>query len=187
MIDIKNIFLEVVEILNNLNISYFITGAISVSYYGEPRSTNDIDVVLGMEPKDVEKFVSAFSKNFFVNEKSISSAIQNKSFFQVIHKESLFKIDCWILKDDDFNHEMFERRRRVKIFDKDVYLPSLEDIIITKLEWFKKSDIDKHYLDAFGILKIQDKNIDKEYIEKWCVKKTVINIWEKMRKEKKNF
>lgn len=187
MIEIEKIFLKVVEILNNLNISYLVTGAISVSYYGEPRSTNDIDIVSGMGLENVEKFVSAFDKHFFIDERSISSAIQNRTFFQIIHKESLFKIDCWILKDDHFSREMFERRKKVKIFDKDVYLPSPEDLIITKLEWFKKSNVDKHYLDALGILKVQDKKIDIEYIEKWCIKKNIINIWEKIKKELENF
>ena len=62
-------------------------------------------------------------------------------------------------------------------------LPTAEDVVISKLEWFKISDIDKHYFDALGIYRIQGENLDIEYITRWCSKKSIIKIWEKIQEE----
>lgn len=183
--DIEKVFFEVVEMLHNLGIPYFITGALAVSYYGEPRSTHDIDIVLEMNVDTVKKVTHAFGEKFFVDEQSVKLAIQKKSFFQMVHKETLLKVDCWILKDDEFSLERFRRRKEVEISGKKVYFPTPEDLIITKLEWFKKSGIDKHYLDAISVLKVQGEKIDAGYIERWCMQKSIIKIWEKIKLKNK--
>lgn len=177
------VVLKVVEILNKMDIPYFLTGAMAVVYYGEPRTTYDIDLVIVMKNSDVKPMIENFEKEFFIDEISIETAIKEKSMFKAMHKETGFKVDFWILGDDDFSKKRFMRRVKVEILGTAMYLPSAKDAIISKLEWFKMSDIDKHYFDALGIYRIQKENLDMEYINNWCQKKSISEYWLKIQKE----
>ncbi|MDH5186594.1 MAG: hypothetical protein OEW70_05960 [candidate division WOR-3 bacterium] len=181
----EEVVLKAVEILNRINISYFLTGALAVVYYGEPRTTQDIDIVVEIQEKDIATLIKNFSDDFIIHEESIRAALRDRTMFNVLHKDMEFKVDFWILGDDEFSRERFLERSKKNILGTEMYLPSAEDVIISKLEWFKVSDIDKHYFDALGIYRIQKGNLDLDYINKWCKKKSVIKIWEKIQKENK--
>lgn len=179
----EEVFLEVIEILNRTKIPYSLTGALAVDYYGEPRTTHDIDLVIEISEKDADVMIKNFQNDFFISGESIKAAIQEKSMFNAVHKETGFKVDFWMLGDDAFSKKMFARRIKTKILGTIMSLPTAEDIVITKLEWFKNSDIDKHYFDVLGIYRIQGENLDIEYITRWCSKKSIIKIWEKIQEE----
>lgn len=179
----EEVVLKVVEILNQMDIPYFFTGALAVVYYGEPRTTHDIDLVIAMKVNDVNAMIVNFEKDFFIDEVSIETAIKEKSMFNAMHKETGFKVDLWILGNDDFNKMRFSRRVKVEILGTAMYLPTAEDAIISKLEWYKISDIDKHYFDALGIYRVQKGDLNIEYINKWCERKSIRELWEKIRGE----
>lgn len=177
------VVLKVVALLNKMDIPYFLTGAMAVVYYGEPRTTHDIDLVIVIKNSDVNTMIENFEKEFFIDERSIETAIDEKSMFNAVHKETGFKVDFWILGDDDFNKKRFMRRVKVEILGTTMYLPSAEDAIISKLEWYKMSDIDKHYFDALGIYRIQKGKLDMDYVTLWCRKKSILEYWLKIQKE----
>lgn len=179
----EEVVLEVIEILNRMEIPYFLTGALAVDYYGEPRTTHDIDLVIEISKKDINVMIKNFQNDFFISEESIKVAIQEKSMFNAVHKETGFKVDFWMLGDDAFSKEMFTRRIKTRVLGTEMSLPTAEDVVIAKLEWFKTSDIDKHYFDALGIYRIQGENLDIEYVTRWCSKKSIIKIWEKIQEE----
>ena len=181
--DIEAVTLKVVEILNRINIPYLVTGALSVVYYGEPRTTHDIDLVVQIKEKDISTIIKNFQDDFFISEESIRASIREGGMFNAVHKDTNFKVDFWILGADEFSSERFTRRIQTKILGTTMYLPTEEDVIINKLEWFKMSDIDKHYFDALGIYRIQGEKLDKEYINYWCKKKSTLKIWESISKE----
>ena len=179
------VVLKVIENLNKMDIPYFLTGAMAVVYYGEPRTTHDIDLVIAMKNSDVSTMIMNFEEDFFIDEVSIKTAIKEKSMFNAMHKETGFKVDFWILGDDDFSKKRFMRRVKVEILGTTMYLPTAEDAIISKLEWYKKSDIDKHFFDALGIYRIQREKLDMEYINNWCQKKSISEYWLEIQKEGK--
>lgn len=177
------VILKVVEILNQTKIPYFLTGAVAVIYYGEIRTTHDIDLVVAIKEKDIKTIVQNFEQDFFIDEISIKNAMQKQSMFNALHKDDNYKVDFWILSNDDYSRERFLRRVKVTIFNKTMFLPTPEDLIITKLEWFKQTDIDKHYFDVLGIYRIQKENLDKNYITNWCKKKSLLDLWQKIQTE----
>jgi hypothetical protein len=183
-VNFEEVVLKVVEILNRINIPYFLTGALAVVYYGEPRTTQDIDIVVEIQDKDIITLIKNFRSDFIISEESIKVAIRDRTMFNVLHKDMNFKIDFWVLGDDEFSRERILKRSKKNILGTEMYLPNAEDVIISKLEWFKMSNLDKHYFDAFGVYRIQKGNLDLEYINQWCKKKSVLKIWEKLRKEK---
>jgi hypothetical protein len=180
----EQIAVTVAEKLQKSKIPYMLTGALAVNYYGNPRMTHDVDLVVQITDKDISKIMELFENDFFVGEESINAALREISMFNIIHKETGFKVDFWILKGDEYSQEAFERRRWYPYQEIEISLATPEDMLIGKLEWYKMSEIEKHYFDALGIYRIQKGNLDLEYIKKWCKKKSVLKIWEKLQKEK---
>jgi len=171
-----------VEYLEKEKIPYMMTGALVVNYHGKPRMTHDIDFVVNITNKEIQKITELFNKDFFISEESIRSALAENSMFNIIHKETGSKIDFWILKDDEYNKTAFARRKSYPYQEKEISLATPEDTIISKLEWYKMSDVEKHYFDAVNIYSIQGNNLDKNYITDWCQKKSLTELWRKIQK-----
>jgi hypothetical protein len=159
----------IVQILNQLNIAYMLTGSVASSFYGEPRSTHDIDFVAVILPQDVKRLVKSFDPNrYYISEETIQEAIAQGSPFNLIDSHTGLKADFWTLKSDSYHRTCFDRRRKCKIFGIDTYIATPEDLILTKLEWCKLSGgSEMQFKDALGIYEVQRKNLDLEYIYKW--------------------
>ncbi len=179
----KDFFTRVMDKIAALNIPYMITGGVATIFYGKPRVTHDIDLVVEVKEGLISKIEELFREGFYVSDRAIKNAISHKSMFNIIHPETGIKIDFWILQDTKYDRERFNRRKREKIFQKDVYITAPEDAIIKKLLWYKESDIDKHIDDALGILQIQYGRLDYSYIEKWVKELGVGKNWEKIKEE----
>jgi len=169
--------------LDEAKIPYMLPGALAVNFYGKPRMTHDVDVVVLFTARDAQRVRQLFDQDFFVQEESIRAAQREVSMFNIIHKETGLKVDLWMRKDDEHGREAFKRRVCVAYGPAQIRLASAEDTIITKLEWYKMSDIDKHYSDAVGIGRIQAGKLDLAYIEDWCRRTTTLEIWERVKKE----
>ncbi|MEW6407236.1 MAG: hypothetical protein AB1465_00910 [Patescibacteria group bacterium] len=175
--DQKEAFIKAIKILKELKMPYMIVGGFAVSFWGEPRSTHDLDIAIEIKSKDKNNLIKIFRKNgYYIDEVAIEEAVDLKKMFNVIHPESELKIDFWIIGDDLYSREKFKRRVGQKIFNQNVFLASPEDMILMKLEWFKKSQISKHFLDARGIYKLQNDIISQKYLKKWAIKLGLLNI-----------
>lgn len=177
MLDLEVVLVRAVEILNRLGLPYFVTGGVAVTYYGEPRTTHDVDLVINIRESDIADLRQELAHDFFIDDESIRAALREQSMFNAIHKDSGFKVDFWLLHDDEFARMRFARRRQVRVLGLDMCLSSPEDTIVTKLDWFKKSDIDKHFSDAQGVYRIQKGTLDEEYITRWCERKSLAELW----------
>ncbi|MEO0079619.1 MAG: hypothetical protein ABIK44_02965 [candidate division WOR-3 bacterium] len=183
MSEFEAVLVKVIEVMDRLRLPYMLTGGLAVTYYGEPRTTHDIDLVVVISAADVTRIKAALEPDFFVDEESIRAALREGSMFNAIHKESGFKVDFWMLRDDAFSQVSFSRRVRVRVLGIMIALPTAEDVIIGKLDWFKQSDIDKHYSDALGVCRVQAGRLDISYIEQWCRHKTTFESWQRLLRE----
>jgi hypothetical protein len=174
---------QVAGILNRLNLPYMLTGAVAVTYYGEPRTTHDIDIVILISVADIAHIKGALEPTFSVDETSIKAALREGSAFNAIHEETGLKVDFWMLKGGEYDRVAFERRLPAKLLGVDLYLPAPEDVIITKLVWHRLSDVDKHYFDARGVAAVQRGRLDIEYIVRWCESLHVSNLWRRIQHE----
>ncbi|MCK4385438.1 MAG: hypothetical protein KAW52_04160 [candidate division Zixibacteria bacterium] len=165
----EEFFATVVQVLNQLNISYMLTGSVASSFYGEPRSTHDIDFVVVIVPADAKRLVESFDKTrYYLSEEAICEAIEHGNPFNLIDSHTGLKADFWPIKSDSYHQTCFSRRKKHRIFGNDTYIASPEDLILTKLEWYKLSGgSEVQFKDALGIYEVQRKNLDLEYIYKW--------------------
>ncbi len=155
--------------LEELRIPYLITGSMATIAYGEPRFTNDIDVVVRLFPGQVNALCSAFpTDEFYVSPEAVADAVARHGQFNILHPTSGLKIDVMVADSSEFNDSRFARAKRLQVTpDRTVNFSSPEDVIIKKLVFYRDGGSDKHLRDIRGVLAVMGEDIDRSYIERW--------------------
>jgi hypothetical protein len=168
-----------VRCLEKLDIPYFITGAVASIAYGEPRLTNDIDIVAEINDGHITKLKECFPEDeYYLDSDAILKAINRRHQFSIIHPASGLKIDVMISKGDAFDESRFARIKRMRpLEDIEANFASPEDVIIKKMEYYKEGSSEKHIRDIMGMLKISGEMIDLGYISLWAKKLHLDDIW----------
>jgi hypothetical protein len=143
---------DVSERLTSAGIQFMVTGSVAMNYYAEPRMTRDIDLVIALEEPDADKIVHLFEGDYYVDRQAVGQAIGRRSLFNLIHNESIIKVDCIILKRQPYRQEEFARRQRVTIGDFETWLVSREDLILSKLYWARESRSEMQLKDVSNLL-----------------------------------
>jgi predicted nucleotidyltransferase len=141
-----------------------LTGSVALNYYAEPRMTRDIDIVVALNPKDADSVVALFENDYYVPRNAVRRALANQTLFNIIHSESIFKVDCIIRKDTEYRRLEFERRQQVEVDGVEIWIVSKEDLIISKLLWAQDSHSDFQLRDVRNLLKT---GYDADYLKKW--------------------
>jgi len=155
--------------LDRAGIRYMVVGSFTSGAYGEPRLTNDIDIVIDVTPDAIDSIVAAFGPaDFYVSREAAHAALHQGGQFNVLHPESGNKIDFMIARTDSWGREQLRRRRRIALLpDVEAYAACPEDVIIGKLIYYKEGGSEKHLRDIAGILRTGSFAIDYEYISRW--------------------
>jgi hypothetical protein len=176
---------RVVRCLDDLGIDYMLTGSYASSIQGEPRSTHDIDLVVAPVTDDADKLVEAFPEpEFYLSPPAMREAIERRGMFNVIHLESGYKVDFWVLKDLPFDTLRFSRKRPVMAWGRLLKVSTPEDTILAKLRWAKESGgSEKQFTDALRIYEVQHPTLDVAYLEDWSGRLGVSDLWERLKAE----
>lgn len=164
----------VADVLERLGVIYFIGGSVASSAYGLARSTLDVDLVSALKLEHVPQLVSALKDKYYISEELITDAIRRTASFNLIHLETALKIDIFITKNRSYDQAAAKRIRADSITGEAdaprFYLASPEDIILAKIEWFKSGGevSERQWNDILGVLRVQSRNIDKEYLRQWA-------------------
>lgn len=132
--------LKVTSILERLGVPYLIGGSLASTLYGMVRTTQDSDIVADMRLEHLAPFVAALQDEFYVDDEMIAEAIQRRSSFNIIHRESMFKVDVFIPSLRPFLQAQLARaQRQTFTFKTEVSakFASPEDTILSKLEWYR--------------------------------------------------
>lgn len=165
--------------LKELHIPYLVTGSMATIAYGEPRFTNDIDVVIRMVGAQVDPFCAAFPfDEFYVSPDAVRDAVWRNGQFNILHPSTGLKIDVMVADSSDFNDSRFSRARRLHVAQNHaVAFASPEDVIIKKLEFFQEGGSEKHLSDIRGVLAVMGDEIDHSYINQWATKLGLTREW----------
>jgi len=145
-------------------IPYMLTGSMAMNYYAQPRMTRDIDVVLEVGAEDVDRVAALFRPDYYVSEENIRESLTHESIFNLIHQESVIKVDCIVRKKNEYRRAEFERRQQISIGDFTTFIVSKEDLIISKLFWAKDSHSAVQLGDVRNLL---DTGVDSAYLRRW--------------------
>jgi hypothetical protein len=175
----------VANVFETLGLRYFVTGSTVTIFFGEPRFTNDIDIVVNLPESQVIEFCRQFPKNeFYVSEVAAREAVVRKTQFNIVHPASGLKVDVIIPQENPYNQSRFSRARRVKAGDDlEPYFASPEDAIIKKLEFYREGRSEKHVRDIVGVLKTNTARIDADYISRWVEQMGLADIWSEILKK----
>lgn len=178
----------VISKLEALNIPYMIGGSFASSVYGFARSTQDADLIVKLEPNQVDGFVERFRGEFYADRALIEQAVERSSSFNVIHLKSMFKVDFFILRNRPFSQEEFSRRTRRQLYADaglEGYWQSPEDTVLSKLEWYRTGGeaSDSQWRDVTGILKNRRRQLDMLYLNRWACELHLEDLLEEALKE----
>ena len=170
------------EVCDRLEIIYLVTGSTASIAYGEPRFTNDIDIVIDLPADKVDAFCDAFpEEQFYLNRETVRSAVRDAFQFNVIHPTSGLKIDFIVLTPNEYDRSRAIRRRSLPALDdRDVTFASPEDVIIKKMLYYREGESPKHLRDIGGILRVQLDKLDRQYIADWSKRLGIENIWQQI-------
>lgn len=172
---------RIAVVFEKLKIPYYVVGSLASSLHGIPRATADVDLIANIKKQHVQSLFHSLQNDFYVDEDRIRMAILDRSSFNVIHLSTMFKIDVFLSKNDDLSREEMSRREKYQVTEEkgqDLYLASAEDIILSKLQWYKSGGCvsEKQWNDVKGVLRIVDKRLDFIYLKDRAKKKGLISL-----------
>ncbi|WP_448519835.1 DUF6036 family nucleotidyltransferase [Rhodoflexus sp.] len=156
---------DTVTRLEQLEIPYMLSGSIALITYTTPRMTRDIDIVIELMPEHISKFVMAFQQNYYCHQATVEEEVVRKGMFNIIDYKTGYKVDFIVRKNSEYRIKEFERRQRTNVLGVDVWLVSLEDLILSKLIWIQDLQSDRQKEDIQNLLANDD--VDTEYLKFW--------------------
>ena len=169
--------LEIVSVItfvfDTLKIPYFIGGSFASGIHGLPRATRDVDFVAAIKISQIDPLVAALENEFYLDSQSIRAAITAQRSFNIIHLETMFKADIFVLSSSNWAHNQFQRRELRQLTGEvnapTAWVSSAEDIVLQKLLWFEKGGriSTQQWDDISGVLKVSAKILDFDYLVQW--------------------
>ena len=173
--DQERILKDCTERFERLGIAYMLTGSMAMTEYAMMRMTNDIDIVLEVDWSDAAKIIDEFEPDYYVPHGRVRDAISRKFMFNLLHQETLVKIDCVMRKDEEFQKEAFSHRRKINFSGFDVWIIGKEDLILSKLKWAKNSRSEMQMRDVASMIR---NGYDEDYVRTWAKKLDIEDILE---------
>lgn len=177
----EEIVVLVIDALEQTQIPYMIVGAISSNAYGIPRPTKDADFVVSLNKGDLQRVMAVLGDDFGLDRQMRLETITSTTRNVATYKPTGFEIELFRLSDDPHHQERFRRRARHPLPDlgREAWLPTAEDVVIQKLRWQRRKDID----DAKNVLAVQYNNLDWAYLERWAAMHQTLDLLNELREE----
>jgi hypothetical protein len=153
--------------LDENNIAYMISGSIASNIYTIPRMTRDIDIVIELSESQIDEFTDLFPNSYF-HKDVIKDEIKRQGMFNIIDHQTGFKVDFILRKKTEYFYLAFQRRRRIKELDTELWVISLDDLIIAKIIWIQQYQSERQIFDIKNLLLNTETNL--KYIKTWCNK-----------------
>ena len=171
---------DMIRGLAALGVPYMLTGATAAIIYGQPRVTNDLDVVLALDSASAGKLTKAFPpEHYYVPPQEVVQvelARALRGHFNLIHHASGYKADIYLVGTDPLHAWALPRRRQIPWEDGgEISVAPPEYVILRKLEYFREGGSTKHPTDIRAIL--GSTSVDTAAIEEWASRLGVGALW----------
>src|SRR5215217_3790992 len=175
---------QVTAILEQQNISYVLVGSFASSIHGMYRSTADIDILADIHTDQIRSLFDVLQKSFYVDEHVMRDAVAQGRSFNAIHFDSVFKVDIFVARADEFALTQLNRRQLRNISpdaNEVLYVASAEDTVLAKLRWYRAGNETSttQWNDVLGVLGTSRSYLDFEYLHTWASKLGIEDLLQK--------
>lgn len=159
--------------LETLGVPYVVGGSLASSLHGEPRSTNDVDIVADVDQATARLFVESLGGDFYADALAATEAVRTGGSFNVVHIESAVKVDIFVAAADPLDRERLRRRRRILVNALDeqatLYVDTAEDVVLRKLEWYRRGGetSERQWRDVLAVIRVQQ-HLNDGYLRAWA-------------------
>ncbi len=176
-------FLErLVTGLDSSGVPHMLAGSFASTYYGVPRTTQDIDIVVEFTLPTLRRFLSQLPDDkYYVSLEAAETAVRTRGQFNVIDFESGWKVDLIQRKARAFSKTEFDRRVPAELFGVALRIATAEDVVLSKLEWATKSASERQLRDVAGVIEVSGASLDIPYVERWAEALGVAELWAELR------
>lgn len=167
--DLVDALAPVVAAFQTLRIRHYVGGSVASSFHGAARSTLDVDLVCEMTKDQIPKFLAQFDQDYYLSESAVREAVDRKSCFNLIHLPTSYKVDIFISRGRAFDRQSMARATLETLGElRTVTVPiaSAEDSIISKLEWYRKTNetSERQWDDVSRLMRLLGSTIDRSYL-----------------------
>jgi len=179
---------SITAVLDDLEVRYLIGGSLASSVHGEPRSTNDVDILADFRAEHIEPFIEAIREDYYVSRPAVREAVRRGYHFNVIHTHAAVKVDVFLAGNDPFDLERLELRQPLRLPTEPeavVYVDTAEHSALRKLEWFRRGGevSERQWRDVVAILRIQASRLDRSRLHTWAARLGVADLLERAWRE----
>ncbi|MEO8620835.1 MAG: hypothetical protein ABI625_07210 [bacterium] len=172
----------VVAQLDAARIPFMLTGSVAAAAYGAGRATMDVDLVINATSAQLLQLVAALSgPDVYVSGDAALEALAHQSMFNVVDSKTGWKADLIIRKTRPFSESEFERRTMLQFDDLQLWVATVEDVIIAKLEWAKIGGSARQLEDVSALVRVAGATLDRAYIEHWVAALALDSQWQTLR------
>jgi hypothetical protein len=174
--------------LDRLGIAYALSGSWASSFHGRMRFTHDADLCVEPFPGKEDAFCDALGDDYYVSRDAVRTAVRQHRSFNVIHTQTTFKVDLFVIGSRLYDRALLARRRPGRlsaISDETVQLVSPEDVILLKLEWYRLGGeaSETQWKDVLGVLQTQGSGLEQAYLDRWAEPLGVADLLARARRE----
>jgi hypothetical protein len=171
----------VTDTLETLGVVYAIGGSFASALHGVMRATMDADLVADLRPEQAMPFAQALGQDFYADPEMMHDAIRQHSSFNMVHLDTMFKVDLFVARGRDFDRAQLARRQ-LHLLSEDpeqyAYVASAEDTVLAKLEWYRLGGevSDRQWRDLLGVLQVQGDRLDRDYMRRMAASLGVADL-----------
>jgi hypothetical protein len=180
MTDLGRALQPVVRAFEDLGIAYCLGGSVASSSYGRPRTTLDVDLVVDLKKVHLHPLVTRLAGAYYIDRQMIEEALQHHACFNLIHLETMYKLDVFVLPEHPFDQCAFSRIRPGSLVSEGLQMMffSPEDVVLHKLYRFRLGGevSERQWDDVLGVLKVQGSALDQVYMKHWADVLAVLDL-----------
>lgn len=183
--DPVGIALQVGAHLDRLGVDWLTAGSIASSVHGEPRATQDVDLVVDLRGRHVKALWEALRRDYYLDVDEMRVAVGAAASFNAIHFASAIKVDFFVAGDDPFEAERLANHQRVETPAGVLRVDTAEHTLLRKLEWYRRGGetSERQWRDVQAIARIQGDRLDRERLRLWAGRLGVTDLLQRILTE----
>ena len=170
----------VLEAMTALGVRHYVGGSLASSAHGLARASVDADVVAELRPEHAGGLVAALAPAYYVSEERVRDAVARRASFNVIHLDTMLKVDVFVSKGRAFDRRAMGRAQlhRTSAGERELPLASAEDTVLAKLEWYRRGGevSERQWSDVAGILRTSRESLDLSYMRGGAVELGIADL-----------